>query len=122
MILADTSIWIDHLRKRNPNLEALLNRGQILMHPFIVGELSLGSLRNRKSTLAAFESLLEIKVATQPEVRHLIESHFLFSKGIGLTDAHLLASCLLSPGTRLWTRDAALNKVASSLRIAADHC
>ena len=117
MILADTSVWIDHLRHRDPELERLLSGGQIVMHPYVVAEMSLGSLRNRKKILDDMEALLEANVATIAEVRHMIETHALYAKGIGLTDAHLIASCLLTPGTRLWTRDAAMKKVAASLRI-----
>jgi predicted nucleic acid-binding protein len=120
VILADTSIWVDHLRNRNPEMEKYLGRGQILMHPFIVAELSLGSLRNRQNTLGAMESLLEVKVAALSEVRHMIEAHTLYSKGIGLTDAHLIASCLITPGTQLWTRDVAMKKVAATLGILVD--
>jgi hypothetical protein len=82
------------------------------MHPFIVAEISLGSLKNRRQRLADMASLLEVKVAQLSEVRQMIEARALYSKGIGLTDAHLIASCLLTPGTRLWTRDAAMKKVA----------
>lgn len=117
MILADTSIWVDHLRNRNPEVEKCLIRGQIVMHPFIVAEISLGSLRNRKRTLDDLGALLEVKVATLDEVRHMIEAHTLYSKGIGLTDAHLIASCLITPGTQLWTRDGAMKKVAAALGI-----
>jgi predicted nucleic acid-binding protein len=120
VILADTSIWIDHLRNRNPMMENHLAQGQILMHPFIVAELSLGSLRNRQITLRALESLLQTKIAKLDEVRHMIEAHSLYSKGIGLTDAHLIASCLFTPGTQLWTRDAAMKKVAAVLGILID--
>jgi|SRR5208337_3664141 len=117
MILADTSIWVDHLRNRNPDMEQLLGRGQIVMHPFIVAEISLGSLRNRQKMLDDLEALLEVCVAALGEVRHMIESHSFFSKGISLTDAHLVASCLMTPGTQLWTRDSALKKVAAALGI-----
>lgn len=117
MILADTSIWIDHLRNSNPEMVKLLIGGQIVMHPFIVAEISLGSLHNRQERLDDMDALLELKVAQLTEVRHMIESHALYSKGIGLTDAHLIASCLMSPGTQLWTRDASMEKVARSLGI-----
>ncbi len=117
MILADTSIWVDHLRNRNPEMERLLGGGQIMMHPFIVAEISLGSLHNRQKMLDDLEALLEVNVAALNEVRHMIESHTLYSKGIGLTDAHLLASCLMTPGTQLWTRDGALKNVAAALGI-----
>jgi hypothetical protein len=117
MILADTSVWVDHLRNRNPEMERCLGRGQIVTHPFIVAEISLGSLRNRQKTLVDLEALLEVNVAALNEVRHMIESHSLYSKGIGLTDAHLIASCLMTPGTQLWTRDSALKSVVAALGI-----
>ncbi len=117
MILADTSVWVDHLRGRNPEMEKRLIRGQIVMHPFIVAELALGSLHNRRKRLDDMDALLEIRVAQLNEVRHMIEAHTLYSKGIGLTDAHLIASCLMTPGTQLWTRDAALKIVAKALGI-----
>ena len=117
MILADTSIWVDHLRNRNSEIEKCLSRGQIVMHPFIVAEISLGSLHNRQKTLDYMEALLEVRVAALNEVRHMIESHSLYSKGIGLTDAHLIASCLITPGTQLWTRDGAMKRVAAALGI-----
>jgi predicted nucleic acid-binding protein len=120
VILADTSVWVDHLRNRDPQLETYLSGGQIVMHPFIVAELSLGSLRNRQNTLGNLESLLETKVAALHEVRHMIEAHSLYSKGIGLTDAHLIASCLLTPGTLMWTRDAAMKRIAATLGILID--
>ena len=121
MILADTSIWVDYLRCRNlrsnPEMEQRLSRGQIVMHPFIVAEIALGSLHNRRKILSEMESLLEVKVAQFHEVRHMIEAHSLYSKGIGLTDAHLIASCLMTPGTQLWTRDSNMEKVAKALGI-----
>jgi hypothetical protein len=120
MILADTSIWVDHLRNRNPEMERLLGGGQIGMHPFIVAEISLGSLHNRQKRLNDLGALLEVTVATLNEVRHMIETHALYSKGIGITDAHLIASCLMTPGTQLWTRDGALKKVAAALGIIAN--
>ncbi|MGA3081190.1 MAG: type II toxin-antitoxin system VapC family toxin [Terracidiphilus sp.] len=120
MILADTSIWVDHLRNRSPEMEKRLIGGQIVMHPFIVAEIALGSLHNRQKRLDDLDALLEVRVAQLNEVRHMIEAHALYSKGIGLTDAHLIASCLLTPGTQLWTRDAAMKKVAKALGILVD--
>ncbi len=89
------------------------------MHPMIVAELGLGSLRQRAKTLAELDGLLEVKVAQLSEVRRMIEVHRLYTKGIGLTDAHLVASCLITPGTQLWTRDTALKGVAKTVGIAA---
>ena len=120
MILADTSIWVDHLRRNDPQLANLLLAGQIILHPFIVAELALGSLHNRQKLLNELDALHSARVAQIDEVRHMIEAHSLYSKGIGLTDAHLIASCLLTPGTLLWTRDGNLKKVAQALKIAAD--
>jgi predicted nucleic acid-binding protein len=118
LILADTSIWIEHLRSRMSEMEARLKNGQIVMHPFITAEISLGSLHNRRERLAELDALWPVQVAQLDEVRQMIESHALFSKGIGLTDAHLLASCLLSPGTRLWTRDKSLERAAEALGVS----
>jgi predicted nucleic acid-binding protein len=120
MILADTSIWVDYLRHRNPEMELRLSQGQIAMHPFIVAELALGSLHNRRERLAELEALLEVRVAQLREVRHMIEAHGLHSMGIGLMDAHLIASCLSMPGTQLWTRDAAMAKAAHGVGIAVN--
>jgi hypothetical protein len=99
-------------------MEKRLSQGQIVMHPFIVAELALGSLHDRRKKLEDMEALLEVKVAQLNEVRHMIEAHALYSRGIGLTDAHLIASCLITPGTQLWTRDGALEKTAKALGIA----
>jgi predicted nucleic acid-binding protein len=118
VILADTSIWVDYFRGKNTEMKERLLTGQIAMHPFIVAEIALGSLHDRRRKPDDLESLLEVKVAQLSEVRHMIEAHSFYSKGIGLTDAHLIASCLMTPGTQLWTRDAALEKVARAVGIA----
>jgi predicted nucleic acid-binding protein len=117
VILADTSIWVDHLRVSNAQMASLLNRGKIAMHPCVVAEIALGSLKNRRQKLGAMDLLRKVRVAQMSEVRHMIEANALYSKGIGLIDAHLIASCLLTPGTQLWTRDSALQKVAKALGI-----
>ena len=120
MILADTSIWVDHLRRNDPQMANLLLMGQIAMHPFIVAEIALGSLHNRPKILADLDALRSVRVATIDEIRHMIEAHSLYAKGIGLTDAHLIASCLLTPGTQLWTRDSNLKQVAQALKVIAN--
>jgi predicted nucleic acid-binding protein len=84
----------------------------------IVAEIALGSLRDRRQTLFILDRLPMIRVAQMGEVREMIERQALYSKGIGLTDAHLLASCLLEPGTQLWTGDRRLQKAAASMEIA----
>jgi predicted nucleic acid-binding protein len=117
VILADTSVWIDHLRRGDPCMIRLLQSGRIVMHPFVVAEVALGSLHNRRGKLANLDALREVQVAEFDEVRHLIESHSLCSRGLGLTDAHLIASCLMTAGVRLWTRDKPLDAVARSVGI-----
>ncbi len=119
MILADTSVWIDHLRSGSPELHQRLNRGQIAVHPCIIAELALGSLKQRSRTLALLDLLPQLRVAQLNEIRALIEARRLYGLGIGLTDAHLIASVLINPPTLLWTRDKQLRKVAESLGIHA---
>lgn len=119
MILADTSIWIEHLRGRMPEMQRQLDQGKVFMHPFVVAELALGSLRDRANTLAELDGLLRVEVAELREVRSMVEGHTLYAKGIGLIDAHLIASCLITPGTELWTRDTTLGNVASALGVRA---
>ncbi len=120
MILADTSIWIDYLRGGKPQMQALLNGGRIAMHPYVIAEIALGSLQHRQRTFALMESLWRVSVASLNEVRGMIEAHKLYSQGIGLTDAHLIASCLITPGVTLWTRDINLQRVAAALRVQAN--
>ncbi len=117
MILADTSIWIDHLRSGDTKLREHLNQGLILIHPFIIAELALGSLEERANTLAPLDLLPQVRVAQLHEVRLTIEARTLYSLGIGLVDAHLIASIFINPPTLLWTRDKQLRKVATDLGI-----
>lgn len=117
MILADTSVWVDHLRSSDPVMSRLMAGGKIAMHPFVAAEVALGSLHNRRSKLAVMDALWAVNVAEIDEVRRLIESHSLYSKGLGLTDAHLLASCMMTLGTQLWTRDKALANEAETLGV-----
>ena len=120
MILADTSVWIDHLRSGNKELHKQLTRGQIVIHPCIIAELALGSLKDRAKTLVLLDLLPQVQVAQLNEVRAMIEARRLYNLGIGLTDAHLIASVLISPPTLLWTRDKQLRKVADALGIHAN--
>lgn len=120
MILADTSIWIAHFRANDSELARQLSLGQIAIHPFIVAELALGSLPERNRTLISLDLLPSVRVARLDEVRQMIESRRLFSLGIGLTDAHLIASVLITPSTLLWTRDKKLRSVAETLDIHVD--
>jgi predicted nucleic acid-binding protein len=119
LILADTSVWIDHFRSGDKDLQKALNQGQIVIHPWIIAELALGSLRDRAKTLATLDLLPRVRVAQLSEVRLMIESRRLYSLGIGLTDAQLIASIFLNPPTLLWTRDEPLRRVAGVLGIHA---
>ena len=117
MILADTSVWIDHLRSGDKELRKLLNQGHIVIHPFIIAELALRSLQDRTNTLALLDLLPQVRVAQLNEVRLTIEARHLYNRGVGLIDAHLIASVLINPPTLLWTRDRQLRKVAEGLGI-----
>jgi len=120
VILADTAVWIDFFRQGQPELRRLLEKNQVAMHPCIVAELALGSVHDRLQTLARLDNMPQLRMVSLPDVRQMIEARGLFSMGIGLTDAHLVASCLTAPGTLIWTTDARLGKVAESLSIRAD--
>jgi predicted nucleic acid-binding protein len=120
VILADTSIWIDHFRRADSVLYRLFHADRILMHPIVIGEVSLGLRGDRTATLEILQELPRAVVADHDEVLDLIEDWQLYGSGIGYGDAQLLASVLLTPGSRLWTRDASLRKVARQLSLAAD--
>ena len=117
MILVDSSIWIDHLRLGKATLEKALNTGQVLAHPFVIGELALGGLRKRETVLGYLRNLPQAAVAGDDEVHVFIERHALWGLGIGYIDAHLLASARLS-AARLWTRDKRLQAAAEKLGLA----
>ncbi len=118
MILVDTSVWIDHLRSGSEDLADLLNRSQVLMHPFVLGELACGNLANRDELLGLLKELPRSAVASDNEVLVFIEKQTLMGKGIGYIDAHLLAAVALEGSTRLWTRDRRLHAVAADLSLA----
>ncbi len=114
MVLADTSVWIEHLRHGEPDLASLLSAGRVFMHPFVSGELACGNLRGRAAILADLEALPRTTTGSHKEVLTLIENRRLWGRGIGWIDAHLLVASLLS-NCRLWTNDAKLAKVAADL-------
>ena len=118
MILADRSVWVDHLRANDKALAALLDAGLVLVHPSVIGELALGNLRQREIVLNARADLPPARVATDAEVLHFIERHALFGQGIGYVGAHLLAAAQLTAGTQLWTNDKRLHRVAIQLGLA----
>lgn len=119
MVLVDSSVWIDHLREHDATLAQLLMQNNVLIHPFVRGELALGNLRQREQILALLDNLPQAIVAYAEEVNFFIEKHGLFSMGIGLIDVHLLASTKLAENTILWTRDKRLLAAAMRLNIAA---
>lgn len=118
MILADTSVWVDHLRAGDNKLASLLNDNRVLMHPFVLGELACGNLRDRREILALLKDLPRITVAHDEEVLFFIERHELMGHGIGYVDAHLLSATILAAPARLWTRDKRLRTTAKSLDLA----
>jgi predicted nucleic acid-binding protein len=118
VILADTSVWVDHLRVGDEALAALLDAGMVLAHPFVIGEVALGNLRQREIILKALADLPQASVATDAEVLHFIERHALSGRGIGYIDAHLLAAVKLTAGAKLWTSDKRLHGVAVQMGLA----
>jgi hypothetical protein len=117
MILADTSVWIDHFRLGNNRLETLLKEDQIVCHPFIIGELACGNLKNRQEIIRMLELLPQGTIAGHNEVLYFIDKHRIQGSGIGWIDAHLLASCYLT-GCTIWTLDKSLSKIAKNIKIS----
>lgn len=118
MILVDTSVWVDHLRRRDATLAGALEVGEVLTHPFVIGELACGHLQRRGELLALLAALPAAPVATQAEALAYIERHALAGRGIGFLDVHLLAATSLAGDAKLWTRDKRLAAVAASLNLA----
>jgi len=119
VILADTSIWVDHLRDGDATMTAHLNAGLIVVHPFVVGELAMGNLPGRAGLLATLRKMPTVLKARDDEVLDLIEREKLFGRGLGFVDTHLLASTLLTDDAKLWTRDRRLHAAAERLGVAA---
>jgi predicted nucleic acid-binding protein len=119
MVLVDTSVWVNHLREGNPDFIDLLNDGQVMCHPFIVGELACGNMKNRREVLSFMRLLPSAPPARHEEVLRFIESNHLMGKGLGYIDVHLSASALLT-GVPMWTYDKRLNEVNETLGIRYD--
>jgi predicted nucleic acid-binding protein len=115
VVLVDTSVWVSHFRETHDSLVDLLNNGEAACHPFIVGELACGNLKNRKTVLSLLEALPMAFSVEHGEVLTFIEGHDLMGKGLGYVDVHLLASAVLT-GISLWTLDKNLKKAAEGLR------
>jgi predicted nucleic acid-binding protein len=116
MILVDSSVWVDHQRSKNPELSRLLEEGWVYPHPFVIGELAMGSFKNRQMFLDSLLALPEVAKADDLEVLRMVESHQMAGKGLGLIDAHLLASALIDR-VRLYTLDVALDRMARALGV-----
>ncbi len=119
MVLADTSVWIEHLRRGEPRLADLLSTGDVLCHPFVVGELACGNLKRRGEILGLLAALPSLAGIEDDETFAFIERHQLHGKGLGLVDIHLLAACALA-SKPLWTRDTRLAKAAAKLGLGLD--
>ena len=119
MILVDTSVWINHLRHGDTTLSNLLSAGQVYVHPFVMGELALGNLRQREEIIDLLNNMPRSIIATDEEVMVLINQSKLYGLGIGYIDAHLLASTRLTPGSLLWTLDKRLRAAANQLGLLA---
>ena len=116
MVLVDTSVWIDHLRRGNAKLAALLEESGVLTHPFVIGELACGSPNGRSEFLSLLSELPSVVMAEDREVREFLEREQLFGKGLGWIDVHLLASASIT-GCGLWTLDRALGAAVRRLKI-----
>ena len=116
-VLVDTSVWVDHLRKGDSHLVQLLEKGRVLCHPFVIGELACGNLKNREEILNALKQLACAPIIEFDEYMQFIDQNRLHGIGIGFVDIHLLASALLA-GATLWTADKRLKKTATDLGIA----
>jgi len=117
MVLVDTSVWVMHLRQGRIGLDGLLDQGEVMCHPYIMGELACGNLNNRLEILSLLKTLQTALQAEHEEVMQFIENNSLMGKGLGYIDIHLLASAILSRAP-LWTLDKKLKQVSLRLGIA----
>jgi hypothetical protein len=118
MVLVDASVWISHFRTENPTLRSLLEQNRVSIHPFVIGELACGTIKNRDSVIKLLSMLPHEGLAQHDEVLYLVDNQRLWGSGIGWIDAHLLTSALLS-GSTLWTVDRRLANIAKNLKILA---
>lgn len=119
MVLVDTSVWVSHLRKGNASLAKLLNDGYVFCHPFIIGEIACGNLKNRSEILSLLQALPMAIQAEHEEVLQFIENNQLMGKGLGYIDIHLIVSAILT-GISMWTLDKKLDKISKSLGLGFD--
>lgn len=116
MVLVDTSIWIDHLCNNNDQLFELLNDGKVFCHPFIIGELACGNIKNRNEIIAALQALPQSSIIEHDEIMIFIERNQIMGKGLGYIDIAILASSLVTT-IPLWTFDQKLNTIAKKFKI-----
>lgn len=116
MVLVDTSVWVNHLRYGEPDLERLLNDGEVMCHPLVIGELACGSIRNRTEILSLLQIIPSATEATHDEALQFIERNHLMGKGLGHIDVHICASAILT-GVPMWTYDRRLNETNEGLGI-----
>jgi hypothetical protein len=116
MVIVDTSIWVTHLRHGSRKLEKLLLDAEVMCHPFIVGELACGNLKNRNEIISLLQSLPMAPTIEFDEFLFFIDRHHLAGKGVGFVDVHLLASAQLT-GTPLWTAEKRLESAADQLEL-----
>ena len=116
MVLIDTSVWVNHLRAGNDHLKKLLLEMRVSCHPFIVGELACGNIKNRKEFLSLIQTLPMVQSINEKEFLYFVEQNNLIGKGVGFVDVHLLASARLSE-ISLWSFDKKLDRIASYLDI-----
>ena len=117
MVLVDTSIWVAHLRHGNKQLEELLNNAEVMCHPFVIGELACGNIKNRYEIIALLRSLPAVPVVQFDEFLYFMEKHHLMGVGIGFVDVHILASAQLG-GIPIWTADKKLKSAANQMGLA----
>ena len=116
MVLVDTSIWVTHLRQGSRQLEKLLMDAEVMCHPFVIGELACGNLKNRHEIISLLQSLPMALTIEFEEFLFFIDKNKLMGKGIGFVDIHLLASTQLT-GIMLWTADKRLRSAADQLEL-----
>lgn len=117
MILVDTAVWIDHLHAPDAGLVDLLEHDSVVTHPMVLGELILGSIRERREFIALLTAQRTLPVVSDEEYLVFVESQRLMSRGLSYVDVHLLASTIITPGVRLWTRDRRLRRAAAELDV-----
>lgn len=120
MILVDTSVWIDHFRGRLSSLQPRLDQGEIMIHPFVIGELLLSGVNRRPDAVAELRQLPLSPTPRADETEALIISESLDGRGVGYVDTVILTAVRLQPGARLWTQDRKLRAVAAEMSVAFD--